>query len=148
VPIASSAAATALRLTGAAASTDPPPINHEALTYAHATAVVRGCAFPLSPKLSPALLQQVGALWQMLLAHTGEFQPCLSFTPLCCIVFCTNCVSLLTGSPLTTQSLPGDGLTLGVKVLILCSQTCAMPLLARGQLADTVCSWAYDGLHY
>jgi hypothetical protein len=42
-----------------AASTDPPPINHEALTYAHAAAVVRGCAFPLSAKLSPALLQQV-----------------------------------------------------------------------------------------
>lgn len=44
----------------AAASNDPPPINHEALTYAHAAAVVRACAFPLSPKMSPALLQQVG----------------------------------------------------------------------------------------
>jgi hypothetical protein len=43
-----------------AANTDPPPINHEALTYAHAAATVRACAFPLNANMSPALLQQVG----------------------------------------------------------------------------------------
>lgn len=43
-------------------SSDPPPVNHEALTYAHAAAAVRACAFPLNAKMSPALLQQVGTL--------------------------------------------------------------------------------------
>jgi hypothetical protein len=34
-------------------------IAHEALTYAHAAAVVRGCCFPLSPSLSAKRLQQL-----------------------------------------------------------------------------------------
>ncbi|KAF6250979.1 hypothetical protein COO60DRAFT_1705216 [Scenedesmus sp. NREL 46B-D3] len=37
----------------------PGAIAHEALTYAHAAAVVRGCCFPLSPALSPKRLQQL-----------------------------------------------------------------------------------------
>jgi len=34
-------------------------INHEALNYAHAAAVVRGCSFPLSPRMRPEKLQQL-----------------------------------------------------------------------------------------
>ncbi|WIA13551.1 hypothetical protein OEZ85_007120 [Tetradesmus obliquus] len=37
----------------------PGAVAHEALTYAHAAAVVRGCSFPLSPSLSAKRLQQL-----------------------------------------------------------------------------------------